>query len=276
METPTQRGARGSAMPDAARHALADVYRGGSAAQRLARRFAARTIEGDLTKHLRRFVLADVELRDPAPGQPLVLYANHHAFFDSYAIWFLLTRCLGRPFVVWMAEWDKAPLFGPVGALPFPADDANARVRTIRETARRMKADPRTALLLYPEGDMHPPEDGIAPFRTDLPRLARSLPETVAWVPAGFHVTWWGESRPSALLSLGEAHAVPDGGEAIKLAQELGKAKDVRPSDVVSNQATVLLNGRVGPEERWNLSVLAPLFMRLTMGPNATKREKEP
>ena len=230
---------------------------------RLARRFAERTIRGEL-KALRRVV--GVGAADPAPGQPLVLYANHHVYADSFVLWHLVTQTWGRPMVVWMETWDRAPLFGPVGALPFPADDARRRVRTMRETARRMATAPRSALYLYPEGAMRVPEDGLGPFRADLPRLARVLPDAVAWVPVGTHVSWWGENRPTAVVAVGTAHDAPDGGERQRLEAALDRARAVRPDDLDAGSAALLLEGPKGPDERFDLSRLAGLFERWTFG----------
>ncbi|WP_412062600.1 1-acyl-sn-glycerol-3-phosphate acyltransferase [Rubrivirga sp. IMCC45206] len=228
---------------------------------RLARRFAERSIRGELAA-LRRVV--GVGADDPAPGRPLVLYANHHVYPDSFLLWHLTTRVWRRPMVVWMEAWDRAPLFGPVGALPFPDGDARRRMRTIRETARRMTDDPQTALYLYPEGKMRVPEDGLGPFATDLPRLARVLPDDAQFVPVGITTSWWGESRPTAVLAVGDAHR-PDGDEPARLAVMLDLARATRPEDL-ANDARVLLDGRPGADERWDLSRLAPFFERLTFG----------
>ncbi len=191
---------------------------------RLARRFAERIIRSDLRSGFRRVVwVGERRPLDPAPGRPLVLYANHHYVADSYLLWHLTTQVLRRPMLVWMEAWDRAPLFGPVGALPFPAEDARQRVRTVRETARRMEHDARTALYLYPEGTMGVPEAGLQPFRADLPRLARVLPEPVAWWPVGVRLTWWGERLPTALLAAGPPHDRADGDERDRLAAVLGR-----------------------------------------------------
>ncbi len=231
---------------------------------RLARRFAERIIRSDLRSVLRRVVWAGARVEDPAPGRPLVLYANHHYFLDSYLLWHLTTQVLQRPMLVWMEAWDRAPLFGPVGALPFPADDPRQRVRTMRETARRMERDPRTALFLYPEGAMCPPEDGLQPFLADLVRLERVLPETVAWWPVGVRLTWWGERLPTAVLGAGAAHPQVEGAEPDRLAAVLDRLGDVRPEHLASDRAHVLLEGAPGADERWDLTRLAPVFRRLT------------
>ncbi len=247
-------------------------YAGGTVGARALRRFAAWTVRRDLATHYRRCVRAGaLPSDDPAPGRPLVVYANHHIYHDSYVLLHWLTRHLHRPIVVWMAAWDRAPLFGPLGALPFPAGDARGRAATVRDTARRMASDPRTALILYPEGAMHPPEHGLAPFRADLPRLARLLPETTAWVPAGIHATWWGESRPTLVLATGDVHGAPEpapapagGDEPRRLADALGAARAARPADLAQGRAFCLLDGARGPDERWDLSRLAPLARRWT------------
>lgn len=227
----------------------------------LVRRFAERTIRAELTKGLRRVVwVSEPAPEMVAPSRPLVLYVNHHYYPDSFLLWHLTTRVMRRPMVVWMEAWDRAPLFGPVGALPFPESDARARVRTVRETARRMERDPRTALYLYPEGGMGVPEDGLAPFRADLPRLARVLPEVVAWVPVGVRLVWWGESRPTALLGAGEVHDAPDGGERDRLGAVMDRLEAARPEA----GHRVLFEGAAGADERWDLSRVAPLFRRMT------------
>ncbi len=235
----------------------------GTLPARLVKRFAERTIDRSLRRSLRRVV--GVNAADPAPGRPLVLVANHHVYPDSFLLWHVITRVWQRPMVVWMEAWDRAPLFGPVGALPFPADDARRRVRTIRETARRMTDAPQTALYLYPEGAMRVPEDGLGDFKADLPRLGRLLPDTAAWVPVGVRTSWWGEERPTAILAVGAARDSPDDAR-VRLAQAMAEAEATRPGDLDSGRARVLLEGAVGDDERWDLSRLAPLFERWTFG----------
>ncbi len=246
-------------------HARPDHARPDGLGARLARRFAERTIDRDLRAGLRRAVgVGGVD--DPAPGRPLVLVANHHVYPDSFLLWHLITRVWGRPMAVWMEAWDRAPLFGPIGALPFPADDPRRRVRTIRETARRMTEAPATALYLYPEGGMRVPEDGLGEFKADLPRLARLLPETVAWVPVGIRTSWWGEARPTAIVAVGPAADAPADARR-QLEAAMARAQAARPGDLDTGAARELLAGTVGADERWDLSRLAPLFERWTFGP---------
>lgn len=224
----------------------------------------ARIIETDLRSAFRRVVWVGEGPSLPK-DRPLVAYANHHAYFDSFLVWRLAAKTLGRPFIVWMEKWDQVPLFGPLGALPFPPDDARRRARTVRESARRMSEAP-SLLLLYPEGVMGPPDAGLAPFRADLSRLARVLPEEALWWPLGIRVTDWGHARPTALLAGGDPHEAPEGNEDARLAAVLDRLQEARPGDLETGAARVLFDGNRGPDERWDLSVLAPLFRRITPG----------
>lgn len=235
-----------------------------STLSRIAARAGAAIIERDLRAAFRRVVWVGEEPSLPE-DRPVVAYANHHAYFDSFLVWRLAAKTLGRPFIVWMEKWDQVPLFGPLGALPFPPEDAPRRARTVRETARRMSDGP-ALLLLYPEGTMGPPDAGLAPFRADLVRLGRVLPRDTLWWPLGIRVTDWGHHRPTALLAGGSPHDAPDGSEADRLAAVLDRLREARPDDLDAGRARVLLEGRAGPDERWDLGVLAPFFRRITPG----------
>jgi hypothetical protein len=196
----------------------------------------------------------------PPAGAPLAIYANHHYFHDGYLLWLLVRHHLRRRLVIWMRDWERAPLFAPIGALPFPEDDRAARLATVRETSRRLRGEAGTIFLYYPEGDLRPPDSGIGPFETErFARLARIFPDDVAWWPVAMHVTWWGEDRPTAVLAAGNVHRTPDGQEQDRLEALLARARGVRPGD----DHLVLLDGRRSAQERWNLRVLAPLFKRL-------------
>jgi len=230
---------------------------------RLARRFIERLMHRDLRRAFRRVVWVG-EHAPALPDGPVVLYANHHGFYDGHLLWLLAARTLGRPVVVWMAEWTRAPLFGPAGALPFPKHDVRSRTATLRETVRRMERDPRTVLLLFPEGELRPADAGLGPFRADLARLGRVLPAETAWWPVALRVTWWGEDRPTALLTTEAVHPAPDGREAERLGALLHRLRRAEPAWLRDGRARLLLDGTRSAHERWNLSTLAPLFRRWT------------
>lgn len=194
----------------------------------------------------------------PLPtGTPVVCYANHHTFYDGYLLWLLVTQHLGRPGVLWMREWDRVPFFAVAGAMPFPDDDPARRARTIRATARFLRRHPDGVLVLFPGGELHPPEEGVANFPTEaLRRLDRLLPPHVWW-PVAIHTTWREATRPVAHLAGGTPHPHIDGDEPHKLAELLGVL-----GSGLRTPTRILLRGRRSPASRWNLQILRHLFDR--------------
>lgn len=233
--------------------------------KRLAVAFVDRLIERELRRTFRRLVWVGPEPwagPTPAlsPSRPLVVYTNHHSFHDGYFLWLLTRRMLDRPPLLWMNEWERTPLFGPLGALPFPKDDSAQRLRTMRETARRLRDRPDHVFLYFPEGELRSPDAGVAEFSpSTFSRLAKLLPPATQWWPVGIHVTWWGEDRPTVLLGGGTPHDAPQGDERDRLRAVLDALRAARPGI-----GRTVLDGRPSAHERWNLALLAPLLRRWT------------
>ena len=222
-----------------------------------------RMIARDLRRTFRRVVWVGPEPWTNGaldPERPLVLYTNHHSFHDGYFLWLLAVRTLGRPALLWMNDWERIPLFGPLGTLPFPPDDERQRAATIRETARRLRDRPEHVFLYFPEGTLRPPDAGLGAFdAAAFTRLARLFPDEAQWWPVGIRVTWWGEDRPTVLLAGGTPHDAPDAGERARLQALLADLHAVRPG-----AGRTLLAGSKSAHERWNLARLAPLLRRWT------------
>jgi hypothetical protein len=190
------------------------------------------------------------------PDGPVIAYANHHHYYDGHLGWLLFQERLGRSATLWMAEWDRFPFFGAVGAQPFPPDAPARRAATLRRTARRFRDTPRTVLIYFPEGRLRSPDQGLGDFDAEaLQRLGRLYPDA-AWWPLGVHVTWRGHARPTVLLRGGPSHAA-DGRERERLRAHLDAltAPDPGPQQP-------LLGGRRSASERWSLSWMAPFFAR--------------
>ena len=230
--------------------------------RRVAAWLVDRMIRRDLKRTFRRIVWIGAEpWKEGAldPARPLVLYTNHHSFHDGYFLWWLTHQTLDRPPILWMNDWEQIPLFGPIGALPFPTDDAAQRLATIRETARRLAAGPEHVFVYFPEGELRAPDTGLGEFDpTAFTRLARLFPADTQWWPVGMRVTWWGEDRPTVLLTGGTPHE-PDGRERDRLQALLTELQAMRPG-----MGRTLLDGAASAHERWNLAALAPLFRRWT------------
>jgi hypothetical protein len=190
------------------------------------------------------------------PDGPVIAYANHHHYYDGHLGWLLFQEHLERSATLWMAEWDRFPFFGALGAQPFPPDDPARRAATLRRTARRFRSTPQTLLIYYPEGDLKSPDGGIRPFDPDaLTRLADLYP-AAQWWPLAVHVTWRGDARPTALLTGGPAHQA-DGHERERLLDRWTTLRQPEPAPT-----RPLLNGTRSASDQWSFSVVASFFER--------------
>ncbi|WP_028566848.1 1-acyl-sn-glycerol-3-phosphate acyltransferase [Salisaeta longa] len=191
------------------------------------------------------------------PEGPVICYANHHHVYDAHLLWYLVSHTMGRPSTVWMEEWDRYPLFAPVGAQPFPASDPARRAATVRRTARRFRSAPRTVLVYFPEGELHAPEEGLRPFPSGaVERLARLYPNA-HWWPVGLHVTWRGHQRPVALLRGGTVQPEPPRTPRATLQAVWRPLRDAVPGTTVR-----LMRGPRARAERWSLRWTRGFFAR--------------
>jgi 1-acyl-sn-glycerol-3-phosphate acyltransferase len=200
----------------------------------------------DLRKHYRRVVLLGEWRRFP-PDRPVVLYANHHGFFDGHLLWYLTDQIQKRQPLTWMEELYRFPFFAAIGALPFDSSP-EVRVQTLRETARQFTINPATNLIYFPEGRIHPREEGLLPLDSrQFERVNRVLGEPL-WCPSAIHLTEWGESRPTIILALGSIHEGSQGDQPERLKHILERARQ----PVSEGNYHVILEGPGSPNERWD------------------------
>lgn len=195
------------------------------------------------------------------PETSVVMYMNHTSFFDGYLGMLVNQRVLHKRTLVWMREWDAFPFFGVAGALPFPQDDARRRASTFRRTVRCFSESPNWSLIYFPEGEMHPPEEPLLPFATEmLPRLDRLLPNKV-WLPVAIHISLYDAERPAAYLCAGAPHPTLDGHEPERLRAEVSRLKER-----VWSTTQDLLPVQVRTQDRWNFSFMRSFFERRLPG----------
>ena len=216
----------------------------------------ARIMISSLKKGFRRICWVGPEPQFPA-NVPIVAYANHHTFYDGYVMWLLGRELFGRESMLWMEEWSRFPFFATVGAYPFPADDKSRRLSTIRRTAKRMAANPDSYLIYFPEGELHPPETGVLAIdKQNMQRLDRIFPDKYWW-PVSIHMTTWGETLPTLLLTGGEPHKMATGEEVANLEKGLGFLRSSQHSC-----SKVLLDGQKSDDENWDMGFMAGWFER--------------
>ena len=190
-------------------------------------------------------------------NRPVICYANHHTFHDGYLLWLVSKKLLQRDVILWMEDWDRFPFFAAVGARPFPLDDTSQRIKTIRRTSQHLKTSPRTTLIYFPEGKLHPPEEGILPFPPSaMPRMSRVLPDA-HWWPIAMHMTTLGDAHPSLFITGNSPHQEADGNERDRLTASLAS---LRAKTHPCSQ--VLLEGTYSPDESWDMGFMRPFFKR--------------
>jgi 1-acyl-sn-glycerol-3-phosphate acyltransferase len=123
--------------------------------------FLGRLVDGMIRRSVRKAFYGVYWIPPAEPVvQPCIITPNHHGWHDGYVMYLALTK-LGWPFLDWITEFESFPLFGKVGGMPFPRDDAAARAATIRQTVRRLKSGERN-LLLFAESELHRPPELLA------------------------------------------------------------------------------------------------------------------
>lgn len=152
----------------------------------------------DLRRHFRAVYVRGAL---PETTAPIVLFANHHYWWDGYLGYWLI-RSWGRRMVVWMESYRRFPPFAAVGALPFPPNDPIVRARTIKRTVQILSREP-AVLLLFPEGELYGDTDRLLPFQRSLHWLHCRLPQAML-LPLAIHIELSYHQYPRAYLSVGE------------------------------------------------------------------------
>jgi 1-acyl-sn-glycerol-3-phosphate acyltransferase len=165
-----------------------------------------RQVEAMIGRSLRaRFHTIWWEEPGELPTTPCIYVPNHHAWHDGYVMYTALTRLhaqrdRGR-FYDWIQEYDAFPLFGRIGGLPFPPNDAAKRAITIRKTIRMMNEE-SASLLLFAEQHMHRPPE-LREFGKALEMISRQVP-TASVVPVAIHYELCRHERPEAYVRFGK------------------------------------------------------------------------
>ena len=152
-------------------------------------------------------------------GRPVILFANHHYWWDGYLGYWLI-RAWGRRMVVWMEAYRRFPPFEALGALPFPPDDPQVRARTVRRTVQILRTEP-AALLLFPEGVLHGDTERLLPFQRSLHWLACRVPQATL-LPLAIHIEPSYHQYPRAYLSVGAPFQSASTDETAWLAEAAG------------------------------------------------------
>ncbi len=186
--------------------------------------------------------------------QNIVVYSNHHSYYDGYLAWWFFSQHLNRPYNVWMEEFDRFPQFGPMGAMPFSKTDSKSRASTIRKSAKLLEEIRGQVIHFMPSGELRPPQSGIGPFKADLARFDKIFGDKM-WLPFAIYLSWNGGPKPIAFLSAGPSHSHADGNEIERL-RSLLKETQERSLD----PAEILMNGTTPTQNKWDFSFTKYFF----------------
>jgi hypothetical protein len=153
------------------------------------------------------------------PSCPVILFANHHYWWDGYLGYWLI-RAWGYRAIAWMEAYRRFPPFGTLGALPFPPDDPVARACAVRRTVQILRTEP-AALLLFPEGVLHGDTERLLPFQRSLHWLACRVPQATL-LPLAIHIEPSYHQYPRAYLSVGAPFQSASTDETAWLAEAAG------------------------------------------------------
>lgn len=96
------------------------------------------------------------------------------------------------------------------------------------------------------------PDDGIAPFESEVLERRAGIYPGAKWWPVAIHVTWNADARPIALLTGGPGHAV-DGAEHDRLRSHWHHLQEPRHD---------LLDGSESAPDQWSFSFTRAFFSR--------------
>lgn len=174
---------------------------------------------------------------------PVILAANHHCWHDGYLMYALVKR-LGLISVLWAEEYAAFPLFGKIGALPYPVGDAGARAVTLRHSLEALAQG--RSLCVFAEGVLHTPPD-VWPVGRAVPWLSRK--SGVPVLPLGFRVEMSMHERPEAWVCVGEP--LPVGADE----QSIGQAIEfcLEQTRRAGVDWPILVQGTLDVNERWDV-----------------------
>lgn len=183
--------------------------------------------------------------------EPVIFVPNHHGWHDGYLMYVLATK-IQIPIVDWIQEYGAFPLFGKVGGMPYPKDDANARAATVKRTIRMMQASNRS-LLLFAEAELHRPPQ-LRRFGRSLEVISAKVPQAKI-IPVGIRYDMSLHERPEAFIMLGEP--TPPGPDLAARTRLQVSALLDRISVAIEHQTEifeVMAAGTPDVNERWGMN----------------------
>ncbi|MGQ9896925.1 MAG: lysophospholipid acyltransferase family protein [Acidobacteriota bacterium] len=148
-----------------------------------------------------------VDVLTAAPRRPLLLYANHPGWWDPLLAFFVVRRT-GRDGYLMGEEKTLRTFrfFRWMGGFSVNRADARDVARSIRYASERLAA-PSTALWIFPQGEIVPPDRRPLTFLPGVAHILRRTPACVA-VPTAIRYEFYDQPRPEAFLDFGSGELI--------------------------------------------------------------------
>jgi 1-acyl-sn-glycerol-3-phosphate acyltransferase len=154
--------------------------------------------------HLRAVRLAEWGLPQPAPGVPLVVFANHPSWWDGMAFMLLAARLVPerRMFVpMEAAALARYGFMRRIGVFGVDATSSRGGAGFLR-TAQAILAAPEGMLWMNAPGRFADVRERPVPIVPGLVRLAELAP-TARFLPLALEYPFWSERAPEMLAGFG-------------------------------------------------------------------------
>jgi 1-acyl-sn-glycerol-3-phosphate acyltransferase len=183
----------------------------------------------------------------PPPDSRVLLYANHSSFWDGFVA-AELCDAAGWDGYCLMEERNlrRYRFLARLGAFSVRRGDPVSALESLRYASRLLER-PRTAVAIFPEGELRPYRGTPHPLERGVEVLARRARPVC--LPVALRYRFFEHELPDVLLAVGEPHAPAPLAE---FASRLRAALDDLPDTRTLADCTPLVRGRRSVMERWD------------------------
>jgi len=215
-----------------------------------------RLVSSGVRKH---FHAVHVRQRAPMasddPAIPTIVYLNHSGWWDGHLCMILGRLVLQKSSYMLVEEQNlrRYRFFTWAGAFGVDRDDPRAALGSLAYATGLLRADPRAAIFICPQGTIAPNDRRPLKFLRGIAHLARSL-DAVRLVPVAARYDFVQEQQPEIFLSVGPAllcagAAIRPHALTTQLETALTTELDALHGDIVAEQFadfTTVLQGSSG------------------------------
>ena len=178
---------------------------------------------------------------------PLIIYANHSSWWDGLVV-FEICRRAKLDFYVMMEEKQLKNLFlfRKLGAFSVVRENARKAIESINYAVELLE-NPRTVLLIFPQGEILPNDARPLQFYNGLSKIIEKSGE-VPTVPLVIRYAFLGEFKPQIFIKIG-APELKDNQTKIS-SKQLTRENSLRLTNLLDELKTDITNKNFNDYER--------------------------